>query len=107
MPSLKPLWAWGYVLDHAFFLTFIGVFIMMKFFKSAYQAAKNLYESGKEKALAFFGLTTVSSVSYAAVPASVTTGISDATADVTTIGAAIMGVVIVIVAFNWLRRVIH
>lgn len=44
---------------------------------------------------------------HAAVPASVTTGISDAVTDVTTIGAAILGVVIVIAAFAWLRRVIH
>jgi hypothetical protein len=44
---------------------------------------------------------------FAAVPASVTTGISDAVADVGTIGAAILGVVIVIAAFAWLRRVIH
>lgn len=47
-----------------------------------------------------------SSAVFAAVPASVTTGISDATTDVSTIGAAILGVVIVIVAFNWLRKVI-
>jgi len=47
-----------------------------------------------------------SSAVFAAVPASVTTGISDALADVGTIGAAILGVVIAIVAFNWLRRVI-
>lgn len=43
---------------------------------------------------------------FAAVPASVTTGITDAVTDVGTIGAAILGVVIVIAAFGWLRRMI-
>lgn len=45
-------------------------------------------------------------VGFAAVPAAVTTGITDAVADVTTIGAAILGVVIVIAAFAWMRRII-
>jgi multisubunit Na+/H+ antiporter MnhG subunit len=53
---------------------------------------------------AFFSL--FSAVSFAAVPASVTTGITDAVTDVGTIGAAIMGVVIVIAAFAWMRRVV-
>lgn len=43
----------------------------------------------------------------AAVPASVTTAITDAVADVGTIGAAILGVIIVIAAFNWMRKPIH
>lgn len=43
---------------------------------------------------------------FAAVPASVTTGITDAVTDVGTIGAAIMGVVIVIAAFSWMRRMV-
>ncbi|MFL9711440.1 major capsid protein [Methylobacillus sp. Pita1] len=43
---------------------------------------------------------------FAEVPASVTTAIGDAVTDVGTIGAAILGVVIGIVVFNWLRRVI-
>lgn len=42
----------------------------------------------------------------AAVPASVTTGITDAVTDVGTVGAAILGVIIVITAFGWLRRMI-
>lgn len=62
-----------------------------------------LLKKGFAALVTFLGFT---SVSYAAVPASVTTGISDALADVGTIGAAILGVVIAIVAFNWLRRVI-
>ena len=45
-------------------------------------------------------------VGFAAVPASVTTGISDAVTDVTTIGAAILGVIIVIAAFAWMRRMV-
>lgn len=53
--------------------------------------------------ISFFGFGSA----FAAVPASVTTGISDAVTDVSTIGAAILGVVIVIAAFAWLRRVIH
>lgn len=52
-------------------------------------------------------ISTFSGSLFAAVPASVTTGISDAVTDVSTIGAAILGVVIVIAAFAWLRRVIH
>lgn len=60
----------------------------------------------KKLGTALAGLFGFSAVSYAAVPASVTTGISDALADVGIIGAAILGVVIAIVAFNWLRRVI-
>lgn len=43
---------------------------------------------------------------FAEVPASVTTAIGEAVTDVGTIGAAILGVVIGIVVFNWLRRVI-
>ncbi|MDP3662060.1 MAG: major capsid protein [Nitrosomonas sp.] len=43
---------------------------------------------------------------FAAVPASVTTGITDAVADVGTIGAAILGVIIVIAAFGWMRRMV-
>lgn len=43
---------------------------------------------------------------FAAVPASVTTGITEAVTDAGTIGAAILGVVIAIVGFNWLRRAI-
>lgn len=42
----------------------------------------------------------------AEVPASVTTGITETVTDVGVVGAAILGVVIAIVAFNWLRRVI-
>lgn len=56
------------------------------------------------KVAAFFLGT--SSVAFAAVPASVTTGISDAVADVGTVGSAILAVVIAIAAFMWIRHVI-
>ena len=44
------------------------------------------------------------SIAFAAVPASVTTAITDAVADVSTIGAAILGVIVVIASFMWMRR---
>lgn len=51
----------------------------------------------------FFGLVGTAS---AAIPESVTTAITTATTDVGTAGAAILGVVIAIVAFAWIRRVL-
>ena len=52
-------------------------------------------------------LMIFSSVSMAAVPAAVTTAITDAVADVGTIGAAILGVIVVIASFAWMRRPIR
>lgn len=52
-------------------------------------------------------LTMFSGLSHAAVPASVTTGISDAIADVGTIGSAVLGVIIAIAAFMWIRHVLR
>jgi uncharacterized membrane protein len=46
-------------------------------------------------------------LAMAAVPASVTDAITDAVADVGTIGAAILGVIVVIAAFSWMRRPIR
>lgn len=46
-------------------------------------------------------------VSFAAVPVEVTTAITDAVADVSTIGAAILGVIVVIASFMWMRRPIR
>lgn len=58
-------------------------------------------------ALALVGAAALTPfAAFAAVPASVTTGITDAVTDVGTIGAAIMGVVIVIAAFSWMRRMV-
>lgn len=59
----------------------------------------------KPAAVAAFLAASISSA-MAEVPASVTAGITETVADVGTVGAAILGVVIAIVAFNWLRRVI-
>lgn len=55
---------------------------------------------------AFVFSVFIPSIALADVPASVTAGITGAVTDVGTIGAAIMGVVIAIVAFVWLKRVI-
>lgn len=60
---------------------------------------------GKKQKLALLAsLTAVPAVSFAAVPADVTTAITDAVTDVGVIGAAILGVVVAIAAFMWLRR---
>lgn len=48
-----------------------------------------------------------SASAFAAVPASVTTGIADAVTDVGVIGALILGIVIAIAGFAWLRKPIH
>lgn len=52
-------------------------------------------------------LATTSLQAFAAVPVSVTSGITDAVADVGTIGALILGVVIAIAGFMWIRKPIH
>lgn len=59
---------------------------------------KNLSKMG----LGFLALTALNA--HAEVPASVTTGIATAVTDVGVIGAAILGVVIAIAGFAWLRR---
>ncbi|MDP3663706.1 MAG: major capsid protein [Nitrosomonas sp.] len=43
---------------------------------------------------------------FAAVPASVTAGVTEAVTDVGVIGAAVLGVIIVMAAFSWLRRMV-
>ena len=45
-------------------------------------------------------------IASADVPASVTAGITGAVSDVGTIGGLVMGVIIAIVAFVWLKRVL-
>lgn len=60
-----------------------------------------------KKALAVSTFAAASSlpvVAMAAVPASVTTAIGDAVADVATVGAAVLGVIIGIYVFKWIRR---
>lgn len=77
-------------------------------FQSSKKTAQLIYaKTGK-----VIGVVTASAVgfvnsAYAAVPAEVTTGITTAVTDVGTIGAAILGVVIVVAGFNWLRKPIH
>jgi hypothetical protein len=44
---------------------------------------------------------------FAAVPASVTTAITTAETDVGLVGAAILGVLIIIAGFMWIRKVMH
>src|SRR5687768_977105 len=53
--------------------------------------------------VAFVASVFIPSIALAAVPASVTTGIGDAVADVGSIGGLVMGVIIAIVAFVWLK----
>lgn len=55
----------------------------------------------------FAALIAAPVVAMAAVPAAVTTAITDAVADVGTIGAAILGVIVVIASFAWMRRPIR
>jgi hypothetical protein len=78
-----------------------------------------LYKSGKKVvnfvvdnatgAVTVLGATSLATAqnAMAAVPASVTTGIADSVTDVGTVGALILGVVIVVAGFSWLRRPIH
>ena len=46
------------------------------------------------------------STAHADVPAAVTAGITSAVSDVGSIGALVMGVIVAIVAFVWLKRVL-
>ncbi|MDP1788217.1 major capsid protein [Nitrosomonas sp.] len=59
----------------------------------------------RKKAL-LASLMLIPSVSFAAVPASVTAGVTEAVTDVGVIGAAVLGVIIVMAAFSWLRRMV-
>jgi hypothetical protein len=52
-------------------------------------------------------VATLFEQAQAAVPASVTTGLTTATTDVGTVGEAVLGVLIVIFAFALLRKVMH
>ena len=84
-----------------------------------FQSAKELAFKGAKKVQNFVidnstgavtavgtGIALTSTQLMAAVPASVSTAVTDGVADVGTIGAAILGVVVAIVGFAWLRRVI-
>jgi len=90
----------------AIFLVLMLTFIVQQ----ALVAARYLQElrlSFKAKlALLFAPLAVIPSLSWADVPASVTAGITSAVSDVGSIGALVMGVIIAIVAFTWLKRVL-
>lgn len=49
-------------------------------------------------------LLATGQAAFAAVPAGVTTALTDAETDVTTIGVAVFAVMVAIVIFKWFRR---
>lgn len=51
-------------------------------------------------------LIMLPSICFAAVDVAITTAISDALADVATVGSAVFGVLVAAAAFRWLRRTI-
>lgn len=55
-------------------------------------------------ALLFAPLALIPSIASAAVPASVTTAIGDAVADVGTVGGLVIGVVVIVFAFAMMRK---
>lgn len=60
---------------------------------------------GKKQKLALLAsLASLPAVSFAAVPETVTTAITTAAADVAIIGGAVLGVIIAIMAFRWMRK---
>lgn len=65
---------------------------------------KNFLKNG---GLVLVGSVAGLSAASAAVPASVTTAIADATTDVATIGGAVLVVMISIATFIWLRKPMH
>ena len=89
-----------------FLLALILSFIIQKALSAAAYLQEMRLSFKAKLALLFAPLAAIPSIASAAVPASVTTGISDAVADVGTIGAAILGVIIVIAAFGWMRRMV-
>lgn len=50
---------------------------------------------------------TASLSAFAQVPAGVTSAISTATTDVTSVGGTILGVMIAIAVIMWIRKVLH
>ena len=88
-----------------FLLALVLSFIVQKALSAAAYLQEMRLSFKAKLALLFAPLAVIPSIASAAVPASVTTGITEAVADVGTVGAAILGVIIVIASFNWLRRV--
>ena len=89
-----------------FLLALMLSFIVQKALSAAAYLQEMRLSFKAKLALLFAPLAVIPSIVSAAVPASVTTGISDAVTDVSTIGAAILGVIIVIAAFGWMRRMV-
>lgn len=89
-----------------FLLALMLSFIVQKALSAAAYLQEMRFSFKAKLALLFAPLAVIPSIASAAVPASVTTGISDAVTDVSTIGAAILGVIIVIAAFGWMRRMV-
>lgn len=56
------------------------------------------------KLMTFLGLASVSSLTFAAVPADVTTAITTAGTDTATVGGAVLVVLVAIYAFKLLRK---
>lgn len=56
------------------------------------------------KALFVAGSSLATGSAFAAVPADVTTALSDATGDAATIGAAVLVLIVGIAAFKYMRR---
>lgn len=59
------------------------------------------------KTLVGTGLMGLNGLAFAAVPAGVTTAITESVTDIGTIGAAILIVVVAVAGFAWLRKPIH
>lgn len=88
---------------------------MIKFLKNAWNQTKavagivinkvrNLIKKPAASAAVAAPMVIVAGSAHAAVPASVTDAITTAVTDVGVIGAAVLGVIIAIMAFRWLRK---
>ncbi len=78
-------------------------------FKNLANVAKrcfNAVKRGSTRLLLGGSLMLTAGAASAAVPPAVLTAVTDSLADVATIGAAILGVIVAIVAFGWLRRIV-
>ena len=83
----------------SYLLLMVAVFLM------ACSIIAKVWNTTTAKVAAFFFAST--SAAFAAVPAGVTTAISDAQTDVTSVGGLILIVVVSIAAIMWIRSVLH
>ena len=83
----------------SYLLLMVAVFLM------ACSIIARAWNTTTAKVAAFFFAST--SAAFAAVPAGVTTAISDAQADVTSVGGLILVVIVSIAAIMWIRSVLH